>query len=75
MKVLGVKVENEVYARFSNLDGSVSSNLREAINLFLKYKENKLLTSVNQESCFNCRYQELCVFIDKYLNKEKSEKE
>jgi len=44
MKVLGVKVNNEVYEMFASLDGSISDNMRKAIGNYLNINVEKPLT-------------------------------
>lgn len=53
MKVLGVKVDDETYARFSDLSGSISDNLKVAIQNHLNNKVNRVKPLVNP-SCSTC---------------------
>ena len=67
MRVLGVKVTDELYDRFGSLDGSISENLKKAIDLYLKSSKDEQLTKVNHD-CFDCKYKDLYSLMDKYLN-------
>ncbi len=41
MKVLGTKVSDTMYNQFTSLDGSISENLKKAINLYLNQYGNQ----------------------------------
>lgn len=45
MKVLGAKVEDSLYDRFADLDGSISDNLKAAVEMYLESMVNKPLTT------------------------------
>ena len=49
LKVLGCKVKESLYDEFRSLDGSVSANLRAAIENHLKQSNETQLTPVNHE--------------------------
>ena len=68
-KVLGVKVEDELYDRFAALEGSISGNLRIAVEMFLNYHTDKSLTTVNR-LLFDEKYKELTKLIDEHLARE-----
>jgi hypothetical protein len=59
MKVLGVKVSDEIYEKFSRL-GNISDNLRKAIDLYLDLKVNASTVKVNQ-NISKGRYQDVKV--------------
>jgi len=50
MKVLGAKVENELYGQFTSLPGPISDNLRKAVLLYLNHNQGITLTTVNQSN-------------------------
>jgi hypothetical protein len=68
-KVVGCKVTDELYNRISEL-GIISDVLRSSLDFYLKHYHNKEVNhtenTVNQ-SCFNCKYQNLCELIDKHF--------
>lgn len=46
-KILGAKVDSTVYDEFKSLDGEVSTNLRAAIENYIKQSKEPQLTTVN----------------------------
>ena len=64
MKVLGTKVDDETYARFESLDGSISDNLKKAIDNHLNRMVNPPLTT--QEGNIPYRpYNEVVEIVDR----------
>lgn len=53
LKVLGVKVKQNVYDEFKRLDGDVSTNLRRAISNYIKHTNETRLTTVNDKNKMN----------------------
>ena len=50
MKVLGVKVEDSLYDRFDDIPGSISDNLKKAVEMYLNDTVNKPLTTHTSNS-------------------------
>lgn len=70
MKVLGCKVDDEFYHKFSELSGNINQNLRKAAELYIKSLESSevnTVNSLNQCKNFDCKYQTLCVIIERHL--------
>lgn len=68
-KVLGVKVDDDVYNKIASM-GNISDVLRSALDFYLNYNQNKEVNhteSMVNQSCFNCKYQNLCKLIDKHF--------
>jgi hypothetical protein len=49
-KVLGVKLDDETYSRFADLPGSISDNLKVAIQNHLNNKVNHVNSVVNHSN-------------------------
>jgi len=67
-KVLGTKVNDSLYDEFAALPGSISTNLRKAVEVYLKYCHNQSLTEVNR-LLFDEKYKELTNMVDKHLSR------
>ena len=67
MKVLGVKVTDELYEKFSSLDGTISDNLKDAIHSYmlnrLTGKDSGGLTNHEFEN-----YDEIIRIVDEFPN-------
>lgn len=72
-RVLGTKVTDSLYDRFCGLSGTMSSNLRDAAEMYLKHRQDSKVNQVNpisKQECFDCKYKDLCYLMDKHLEAE-----